>query len=76
MGKGKGKVARYCSRTLKNHNLFEFSGFNIRELFLLKRFFNKKINIPVKIYSDFFVKKSYFYVDGSEKFFFFKKYFS
>ena len=29
MGKGKGSVARYCSRVLWNHNIFEFAGFNI-----------------------------------------------
>ena len=39
MGKGKGALNRYCSRVLQNHTLFEFSGFNLRELVNLKKIF-------------------------------------
>jgi len=74
MGKGKGSVARYCSRILKNHNLFEFAGFNIKELLLLKAIFLKKVQIPVKLYTNFFFKKNYILGGSSEKFFFFKRY--
>jgi ribosomal protein L16/L10AE len=74
MGKGKGSLNRYCSRTYKNHNLFEFVGFNLKELFLLKKIFNKKVNIPVKIGSGFFLNKSYSVYTKNENFFFFKKY--
>jgi ribosomal protein L16/L10AE len=75
MGKGKGALTRYCSRTLKNHNIFEFRGFNLKELFFLKKIFNKKINIPLKIQSDFFLRKSYKYTYNSiENFFFNRKY--
>ena len=74
MGKGKGSLNRYCSRTYKNHNLFEFVGFNLKELLFLKKIFNKKVNIPVKITGSFFLNKSYSFYTRSENFFFFKKY--
>jgi len=74
MGKGKGAIARYCSRTQQNHNLFEFSGFNLRDIYKLKRIFNKKINIPVKIHSLFFTNKSYVCTSGNENIFSIKKY--
>lgn len=76
MGKGKGSISRYCSRIYKNHNIFEFVGFNLRELFFLKRIFNKKINIPVKINSSFFLNKTYKTFSKSENFFFHRKYLS
>lgn len=74
MGKGKGTVVRYCSRIVQNHNIFEFTGFNIKELFNLKTIFRKKISIPIKIKSNFFLNKSYKYLDTNENFFFFKRY--
>ena len=77
MGKGKGALARYCSRIVQNHNLFEFSGFNLRELFRLKKIFKKKINIPLKIRGNFFDNKQYKFnggCSGNQNFFFFKKY--
>ena len=75
MGKGKGSLSRFCSRVKQNHNIFEFSGLNLRYLFKLKSIFFKKTNIPVKIYSDFFLKKSFNHSSFlSENFFFFKKY--
>lgn len=74
MGKGKGTITRYCSRIAQNHNLFEFTGFNIKELLILKNIFRKKINIPVKIKGQFFLNKSYKYLNSNENFFFFKKY--
>ena len=74
MGKGKGALSRYCSRVLQNHSLLEFSGFNIREIIILKRIFKKKVNIPTKIIGDFFRNKNYFFADSNENFFFFKKY--
>ena len=58
MGKGKGALSRYCSRVLQNHSLFEFSGFNLREVLVLKKIFNKKVNIPTKINVDFFKNSS------------------
>jgi ribosomal protein L16/L10AE len=75
MGKGKGALARYASRTIHNHNLLEFVGFNLFELKQLKRAFNLKINIPIKIHSNFFLNKSYVYGSKNENFFYFKKYF-
>lgn len=75
MGKGKGALARYCSRIVKNHNLFEFSGFNLKEVLFLKNIFLKKINIPLKIQGNFFLRKSYKYTFNSvENFFFNRKY--
>lgn len=74
MGKGKGTLSRYCARVLQNHNLFEFSGFNIKELLVLKKIFNKKVPIPVTIFCSFFSKKNYKTTSGTEAFFFFKKY--
>ena len=74
MGKGKGTLSRYCSRILKNHNIFEFTGFNLKELYSLKKIFKKKINIPVKLGSSFFFNKSYNFFSKNENLFFFKKY--
>jgi ribosomal protein L16/L10AE len=74
MGKGKGSVVRYCSRICRNHNLFEFTGFGIVELMSLKRVFSKKIQIPLKIHTNFFFRKSYNIGSCVEKFFFFKRY--
>lgn len=74
MGKGKGALSRYCSRVLQNHNLLEFSGFNLREIFFLKKILKKKVNIPTKIISNFFVNKYYLFGNLSENLFAFKKY--
>ena len=74
MGKGKGTISRYCSRISQNHNLLEFSGFNLRELITLKKVFNKKVKIPLKINSNFFFNKSYNFNCKNQNFFFFKKY--
>ncbi len=74
MGKGKGTLSRYCSRTYKNHNIFEFIGFNLKELFFLKKNFEKKINIPLQIKRNFFLNVDYkFSKNNVEKFFFFYK---
>jgi ribosomal protein L16/L10AE len=74
MGKGKGALNRYCTRIPQNHNLFEFSGFNLRELFTLKRIFQKKVNLPIKINCNFFLNKCYNYEHFNENFFFFRGY--
>lgn len=74
MGKGKGTLNRYCSRVLQNHNLLEFSGFNLREIVNLRKIFKKKVNLPTKIISNFFLNKNYLFTDSNENFFFFKKY--
>ena len=74
MGKGKGSFVRFCSRILQNHSLFEFSGFNILEIFFLKKNFQKKINIPIKIGFNFFKKINTIYYKKNEFFFFKKKY--
>lgn len=74
MGKGKGALSRYCSRILQNHNLLEFSGFNLKEVFILKKIFKKKVNIPTKIIGNFFKNKNYQFNNLSENFFYFKKY--
>lgn len=71
MGKGKGGLSRYCSRILKNHNIFEFAGFNFYELVFLKKIFKKKINIPIKILSNFFFKKNYTIHSCCDAYFFF-----
>lgn len=57
MGKGKGSVARYCSRIWQNHNLFEFRGFNVGDVYKLKKLFRKKLNIPISIHTNFFITK-------------------
>lgn len=74
MGKGKGSFSRFCSRTNQNHNIFEFSGFSIAEVLSLKRIFNKKINIPIKIFSNFFLNFAYKHLDLNENFFLFRFY--
>jgi len=74
MGKGKGALSRYCSRILQNHNLLEFNGFNLREVFFLKKILKKKVNIPTKIIGNFFVNKYYLFDNLSENLFAFKKY--
>lgn len=76
MGKGKGALNRYCSRVLQNHNLFEFTGFNLCEIVKLKKILNKKINIPLKITSTFFKRKNTIINQKNENFFFLKKYFN
>lgn len=70
MGKGKGKFVRFCSRTLYNHNILEFSGFTIKEIVKVKRVLKKKVNIPTVIFSKFFYKKQYRYNYVNENFFF------
>lgn len=74
MGKGKGSLNRYCSRTYKNHNLFEFIGFNLKDLLSLKKIFKKKTNIPLKIGSQFFLNKSLVVYKKNQNLFSFKKY--
>ena len=74
MGKGKGSFTRFCIRIFQNHNIFEFSGFNLRELFTLKKIFKKKVKIPITINCNFFLNKQYKYAGNNENFFFFKKY--
>jgi ribosomal protein L16/L10AE len=74
MGKGKGALSRYCARILQNHNLFEFTGFTLRELLRLKRVFQKKLRIPAKINSNFFINKQYICPFGNENLYFFRKY--
>lgn len=74
MGKGKGSFVRFCSRVLQNHNLLEFSGFNIQELFFLKKNFQKKINIPMKIGFNFFKKININFYKKNEIFFLKRKY--
>ena len=75
MGKGKGALARYCARTLQNHNLFEFIGFNLKDLVRLKKILKKKVCIPINIQGSFFLN-TYYILNGniSENNFFFKKY--
>jgi len=60
MGKGKGAVTRYCFRVLQNHNLFEFKGFSLKELFNIKKIFRRKLNIPIHLLNNFFVEKHKF----------------
>jgi len=69
MGKGKGTLSRYCARVLQNHNLLEFSGFNLSEVIRLKRIFNKKVHIPTKIHSSFFLNKNYKICEKNENLF-------
>jgi len=74
MGKGKGALARYCARVFQNHNLFEFSGFNVRELINLKKILKKKINLPLRMAGNFFQNNSYSVIGKNQKFFSFKTY--
>ena len=74
MGKGKGALNRYCARVFQNHNLLEFSGFNLHEVKILKKILKKKLNIPTKINSYFFLNKGYNYTNSNQNFFFFKNY--
>ena len=74
MGKGKGALARYCARVLQNHNIFEFSGFSLRELNNLKTILKKKINIPLRIVGSFFKNNSYRVLVKNQGSFFFKTY--
>lgn len=74
MGKGKGSLSRFCTRVVQNHNILEFSGFNLKDIILLNKIFKKKINIPTKINSNFFLNKNYIYSDINENFLFHKNY--
>ena len=76
MGKGKGALNRYCSRIFQNHNILEFSGFNLHEVKILKKILKKKLNIPTKINTYFFLNKCYKYTGVNQNLFFFKKYLS
>ena len=76
MGKGKGALSRYCSRVLQNHNIMEFSGFNLHELKRLKSILNKKINIPLKITTSFFLCKNTIINKKNENLFSLKKYYA
>lgn len=75
MGKGKGALSRYCSRIKQNHNVFEFSGFGLKDLFLLKTNLKKKLNIPVEIKTTFFKNTNYHINNKNEYLHFFKKYY-
>ena len=59
MGKGKGSLVRYCSRILKNQNIFEFIGFTFREIKPLKRLFKIRVGMPMILYGNFFKNKQY-----------------
>lgn len=74
MGKGKGALARHCSRVFQNHNLLEFVGFNLKEVLVLKKNLKKKLNINTRVYSNFFLNKSYVYAEKNENTLFFRKY--
>ena len=74
MGKGKGTLSRFCTRIFQNHNLLEFSGFNLRDIISLKKILKKKINIPTKINSNFFCNKQYIFCNKNENFFFYRRY--
>ena len=74
MGKGKGSLSRFCSRIKQNHNIFEFIGFSIKNVFFLKKLFLKKLKIPITIGCNFFLKKSYTHFGKNENFLFFRGY--
>jgi len=74
MGKGKGTIARFGARVLQNHNLVEFSGFNLGEIFRLKNLLGKKTNIPTKLIGGFFLNTDYTIYQKNERWFFFKNY--
>ena len=50
MGKGKGKLLRYCMRVNNNYTLFEFDGFSINYLNKIKQLFNFKLNTKIWIF--------------------------
>ena len=68
MGKGKGSLVRYCSRILKNQNIFEFIGFSLKEIKFLKRLFRIRVGMPITLYSNFFKNKQYVFNGMSESF--------
>lgn len=68
MGKGKGSFVRYCSRILKNQNIFEFIGFSLKEIKFLNKLFKIRVGIPIALYSNFFKNKQYVCYDKSENF--------
>jgi ribosomal protein L16/L10AE len=74
MGKGKGAISRYCSRTLQNHNLFEFSGFSLKSLITLKKIFGMKVNIPLRLSNNFLCENDLILGAKSEGGIFLKKY--
>ena len=74
MGKGKGAISRYGSRVPQNHNLLEFTGFNLHEVARLKKILSNKINIPLKITSLFFKKKNTIIYKKNENFFSLRRY--
>lgn len=74
MGKGKGAVSRYCSRTFQNHNIFEFIGFNLRNLLTLKSLFGRKVNIPLRINNNFLDEHNLVINKVSQGGFFLRKY--
>lgn len=47
MGKGKGKLLRYCMRVNNNYALFEFDGFSIHYLNKIKKLFSFKLNTKI-----------------------------
>ena len=69
MGKGKGKVIRYCMRVNANYTLFEFSGFSLKYLFRIKKLFNFKLNTRLYIFSTFLYRKNLQHFNNSESFF-------
>lgn len=69
MGKGKGKLLRYCMRTCSNYTLFEFCGFNIKSLFKINKLFNFKLKTPIILYNNFFFKKNLPFFNKSQYFF-------
>lgn len=74
MGKGKGSLSRYCSRIKQNHNLFEFTGFSLKDIFFLKKIFLKKIHIPITIQGNFFLTTRYVLFEKNENLLFFRGY--
>ena len=69
MGKGKGKVVRYCMKTCNNYVLFEFSGFNIKSLLRVKKLFSFKLKTHMFIFSNFLIKKNNKFFQKSESMF-------
>ena len=68
MGKGKGSLVRYCSRILKNQNIFEFVGFSFKEIKFLKRLFRIRVGMPITLYSNFFKNTQYVFNNMNENF--------
>ena len=65
MGKGKGKLLRYCMKITSNYTLFEFDGFSKNYLCRIRKLFNFRLHTRILIFSDFLFRSNYKFFDKS-----------